>query len=88
MPSHSSCDCAHSCMDLSQALAQVQILQSHCFHKNRADTKRREERRTDGKTDSGQPHSFDVSSARLAMRCFRHLCLSVLLHAVPYGVTS
>lgn len=43
MPSHSSCDCAHSCMDLSQALAQVQIHQSHCFHKNQADAKRREE---------------------------------------------
>lgn len=49
MPSHSSCDCAHSCMDLSQALAQVQIHQSHCFHKTKQ--KQREERRTDGKTD-------------------------------------
>lgn len=43
MPSRSSCDCAHSCMDLSQALAQVHIHQSHCFHKNQAEAKRREE---------------------------------------------
>lgn len=42
MPSHSSCDCAHSCMDLSHALAQVQIHQS-CFHKHPAEAKRREE---------------------------------------------
>lgn len=40
MPSHSSCDCAHACMNLSQALAQVQIHQSHCFHKNQAEEKR------------------------------------------------
>lgn len=32
MPSHSSFDCAHSCMNFSQALAQVQIHLSHCFH--------------------------------------------------------
>ena len=44
MPSYSSCDCTHSCMDLSQALAQVQIHQSHCLHKTkRREAKRREE---------------------------------------------
>lgn len=43
MPSLSSCDRAHSCMDLSHALAQVQIHQSCCSHKHPAEAKRREE---------------------------------------------
>lgn len=43
MPSHSSCDCAHSCMDLSQALAQVQSFRVIVFIK--IEQTRREERR-------------------------------------------
>lgn len=67
MPSHSSCGCAHSRMDLPPALALVQTCRSHCF----IQTKQSEEKRGGlmERQTRGSCTACEVSSTCHGTRC-------------------